>query len=99
MRKRVGLARSLIGRPEFMLYDEPTAGLDPSTAREISSLILDLETHFKTTSIAVTHDMVCARTIADRVAVLSDGIIRFEGTIETLEHVDDELVQSFFLNQ
>jgi len=95
MRKRVGLARSLITTPEFMFYDEPTTGLDPSTAREISSLILNLETHLKTTSIAVTHDMACARTIADRVAVLNEGTILFEGTMETLEHAGDQLVQSF----
>jgi phospholipid/cholesterol/gamma-HCH transport system ATP-binding protein len=96
MRKRIGLARSMITTPEFMLYDEPTTGLDPGTAREISALIRDLEKHFRTTSIAVTHDMECARTIADRVAILNDGIVRFEGSIETLEHSDDHLVQSFF---
>ena len=97
MRKRVGLARSLITNPEFMFYDEPTTGLDPITGREMSSLILELERQRKTTSIAVTHDMVCARTIADKVAVLDNGVIRHEGTIEMMEQVDDRLVQSFFL--
>lgn len=99
MRKRIGLARSLITDPEFMLYDEPTAGLDPITAREISSLILELERDRNTTSIAVTHDMACARTIADKVAVLDNGVIRHEGTIETMEQVDDQLVRSFFSSQ
>jgi phospholipid/cholesterol/gamma-HCH transport system ATP-binding protein len=99
MRKRIGLARSLMTDPEFMFYDEPTTGLDPVSAREISSLILELEMQRKTTSIAVTHDMMCARTIADKIAVLDNGVIQHQGTIETMEHVDDQLVQSFFLSQ
>lgn len=99
MRKRIGLARSLMTDPEFMFYDEPTTGLDPVSAREISSLILELGIQRKTTSIAVTHDMMCARTIADKIAVLDNGVIQHQGTIETMEHVDDQLVQSFFLSQ
>jgi phospholipid/cholesterol/gamma-HCH transport system ATP-binding protein len=80
-----------------MLYDEPTTGLDPITAREISSLILTLGRQHNMTSVAVTHDMICARTIADKVAVLENGIIRYEGTLETMEQANDEFVQSFFM--
>ena len=97
MRKRIGLARALITRPEFMLYDEPTTGLDPITAGEISSLIRELEEQFRTTSIAVTHDVACARTIADTVAVLNDGVISFEGSIEALQQASDPLVKKFFV--
>jgi phospholipid/cholesterol/gamma-HCH transport system ATP-binding protein len=96
MRKRVGLARSLITNPAIMLYDEPTTGLDPITAREISYLIEELQERYHATSIAVTHDMMCARIIADKVAVLNDGVIQHEGTIDALERVDEEFVKSFF---
>jgi phospholipid/cholesterol/gamma-HCH transport system ATP-binding protein len=99
MRKRVGLARSLITDPEFMLYDEPTTGLDPITSREISSLILKLGRKHNITSVAVTHDMICARTIADKVAVLENGIIRYEGTIDTMEQANNAFVQSFFMSR
>lgn len=96
MKKRIGLARAVIIRPEIVLYDEPTAGLDPITAREISELILDLESRFGITSITVTHDLECARTIADRVAILDDGIILHEGTFEELQQKEDTLTREFF---
>ena len=96
MRKRIGLARALITRPEVMLYDEPTTGLDPVTGREISVLIQDLQRQHAMTSIAVTHDIACARIIADRVAVLNKGVICFEGTLDTTEHADDGFVRQFF---
>jgi phospholipid/cholesterol/gamma-HCH transport system ATP-binding protein len=96
MRKRIGLARALITQPEVMLYDEPTTGLDPATGREISELIQSLQQQHAMTSIAVTHDIACARTIADRVAILNTGIIRFEGALGAMEHADVEMVKQFF---
>ena len=96
MRKRIGLARALITRPEVMLYDEPTTGLDPVTGREISELIQNLQRQHAMTSIAVTHDIACARIIADRVAVLNKGVICFEGTLDATEHADDTFVKQFF---
>jgi phospholipid/cholesterol/gamma-HCH transport system ATP-binding protein len=94
-RKRVGLARALITRPEIMLYDEPTTGLDPVTGRDICSLIHRLGEQQKMTSIAVTHDIGCARVIADRVAMLKDGVICFEGTLAAMEHTTVEFVSRF----
>ena len=96
MRKRIGLARALITRPEVMLYDEPTTGLDPVTGRDISRLIQSLQQKDAMTSIAVTHDIACARIIADRVAVLNNGAICFEGTLDEAEHADGEFVKQFF---
>jgi phospholipid/cholesterol/gamma-HCH transport system ATP-binding protein len=95
MRKRVGLARALITRPDIMLYDEPTTGLDPLTGRDISCLIRDLDERHEMTSLAVTHDMACTRIIADRVAILNNGIILAEGTLETLVDSDDDFVKRF----
>ncbi len=96
MKKRIGLARAIIIRPEIVLYDEPTAGLDPKTSREISELILDLEERFGMTSITVTHDLECTRIISDSVGILDDGVIVHEGTFEELQHIDDTLVREFF---
>lgn len=96
MRKRIGLARTLIVHPEIMLYDEPTTGLDPITSREISELILEMQKKYKTTSIIITHDMDCAKITADRVVVMNDGKYIAEGTFEDLQHSDDEFVNSFF---
>lgn len=96
MRKRVGLARTLILRPEIMLYDEPTTGLDPITSREISKLILEMQQKYKTSSVIITHDMACAKITADRVLVLNDGVFIAEGTYDELENGPDELVRSFF---
>lgn len=96
MRKRVGLARALITNPQIMLYDEPTTGLDPVTSREISFLIKSLQERYQPTSVAVTHDMLCARIIADRAALLHDGVLDRQGTIASLEQTDDEFVRSFF---
>lgn len=97
MRKRIGLARTMIIKPEIMLYDEPTTGLDTITSREISELILDLQSKNKTTSIIITHDMPCAKLTADRIVILKDGVIEAEGTYEELEKSDDEWVRSFFV--
>jgi phospholipid/cholesterol/gamma-HCH transport system ATP-binding protein len=96
MRKRVGLARTLIVKPEIMLYDEPTTGLDPITSREISDLILQMQKKYKTSSIIITHDMECAEIIADRLIVLNEGLFVAEGTFKELEKSDKEFVRSFF---
>ncbi|GAB2700943.1 ABC transporter ATP-binding protein [Mucilaginibacter koreensis] len=98
MRKRIGLARTLIVNPEIMLYDEPTTGLDPITSREISELILQMQKKYKTTSIIITHDMDCAKVTADRVVVMRDGEYVAEGTFEELQQSNDEFVKSFFLD-
>jgi phospholipid/cholesterol/gamma-HCH transport system ATP-binding protein len=80
MRKRLGLARTIILKPEIMLYDEPTTGLDPITSKEISLLILDIQKQHKTASIIITHDMACAKLTANRMVVLKDGAVGSEGT-------------------
>lgn len=97
MRKRIGLARTLILKPEIMLYDEPTTGLDTITSREISELILAIQKKNKTTAIIITHDMACAKLTADRIVVLKEGVMEAEGTYESLEKSDDEWVRSFFI--
>jgi phospholipid/cholesterol/gamma-HCH transport system ATP-binding protein len=97
MRKRIGLARTLILKPEILLYDEPTTGLDTITSREISELILEIQKKNKTSSIIITHDMACAKHTADRLMILKDGIIHAEGSYEELEKSDDEWVRSFFI--
>lgn len=97
MCKRIGLARTLILKPEIMLYDEPTTGLDTITSREISELILSIQKKLKTTSIIITHDMACARLTGNRLAILRDGVIHAEGNYADLEKSDDEWVRSFFI--
>ena len=97
MRKRIGLARTLILKPEIILYDEPTTGLDTITSREISELILSIQKKNKTTSIIITHDMACAKLTADRIVILKDGVIHAEGIYENLEKSDDEWIRSFFI--
>jgi phospholipid/cholesterol/gamma-HCH transport system ATP-binding protein len=97
MRKRIGLARTLILRPEIVLYDEPTTGLDTITSREISELLLEIQKKNKTTSIIITHDMACAKHIGDRLMILKDGVIHTEGTYEVLEKSEDQWVRSFFI--
>lgn len=96
MRKRVGLARTLIVNPEIMLYDEPTTGLDPITSREISELINRLQRKYKISSIIITHDMECARITADRILVMDEGEYIAEGSYKELEKSDNEMVRSFF---
>lgn len=97
MRKRIGLARTLILKPEIILYDEPTTGLDTITSREISELILAIQKKNKTTSIIITHDMACAKLTGDRIVILKDGMIEAEGSYAALEKSDDEWVRSFFI--
>ncbi len=96
MRKRIGLARTMIVKPEIMLYDEPTTGLDPITSREISELILNMQKKYKTTSIIITHDMECARITADRVVIMEDGVYIAEGPFEELQRSQNKTVKDFF---
>ncbi|MBU2493371.1 MAG: ATP-binding cassette domain-containing protein [Bacteroidetes bacterium] len=96
MRKRIGLARSIITDPQLMLYDEPTTGLDPITSKEISELILNLQKQLKMTSIVVTHDLICADIIADRAIFLREGKIAFEGIIDELTSSNDAFLKNFF---
>lgn len=96
MKKRIGLARTLILKPEIILYDEPTTGLDTITSREISELILEIKQKRKTASIIITHDMDCAQRTSDRIVMLKDGIIHTEGTYDELAKSEDEWVSAFF---
>jgi phospholipid/cholesterol/gamma-HCH transport system ATP-binding protein len=96
MRKRMGLARTLIVKPEIILYDEPTTGLDTITSKEISELILQTQKKFKTTSIIITHDMSCAKINGTRIVVMNDGQYVAEGTYEELENSKDDFTRSFF---
>lgn len=95
MKKRVGLARTIVNHPDCILYDEPTAGLDPVVSDSINHLIRRLQTEFQVTSIVVTHDMKSAYHVADRIAFLREGRIYFNGTARELEHCPDESVQDF----
>ena len=99
MKKRIGLARSIIAEPKLMLYDEPTTGLDPITAKEISSLILELQKSLKMTSIVVTHDLLCAEIIADRAIVLNEGVVQHVGTITELTTSRDPFLRNFFSHE
>jgi phospholipid/cholesterol/gamma-HCH transport system ATP-binding protein len=96
MRKRISLARTLILKPEIMLYDEPTTGLDTITSKEISHLILKIQKKFKTSSIIITHDMECARIVADRVIILNDGKVIGEGTYDELKKSSNKDINAFF---
>lgn len=96
MKKRIALARSLIMKPEIMLYDEPTTGLDPITSFEISKLISDMQKKYETTSLIITHDLECAQMTADHIVMMRDGKIADRGSYEELENKDDPWVQGFF---
>lgn len=95
-RKRVGIARTLILQPEVMLYDEPTAGLDPITCLEINSLINEVQERFHTSSIVITHDLTCAKAVGNRVAMLLDGKFERQGTFEEVFNTSDERVKPFY---
>jgi len=96
MRKRVGLARSLILKPEIMFYDEPTTGLDPVTSRGISQLIVSVRKKYNTSSIIITHDIECARITADRVMVIENGLCIAEGTFDEVSKSENNNVKAFF---
>ncbi len=95
-RKRIGIARTLILKPEVMLYDEPTAGLDPITCIDINNLINEVKERYKATSIIITHDLTCAKTTGDRVAMLLDGKFERVGTFDEVFADSDERVQQFY---
>jgi phospholipid/cholesterol/gamma-HCH transport system ATP-binding protein len=96
MRKRIGLARTLIVDPQIMLYDEPTTGLDPVTSEEISLLINEVQKKYLTSSIIITHDLLCARLTGDRVILLNEGEVFVEGTFDELKNNTDKTVKAFF---
>jgi phospholipid/cholesterol/gamma-HCH transport system ATP-binding protein len=95
-RKRIGIARTLILNPEIMLYDEPTAGLDPITCIEINDLINEVQQNYNTSSIIITHDLTCAKTTGDRVAMLIEGQFQRIGTFEEVFDTDDKRIKPFF---
>ncbi len=96
-KKRIGVARTLILNPEIMLYDEPTAGLDPITCVDINNLILEVRERYKTSSIVITHDLACAKQTGDRMAVLLDGQFKAIGTFdEVFPKAVDERIKSFY---
>jgi phospholipid/cholesterol/gamma-HCH transport system ATP-binding protein len=97
MRKRIALARTLILRPEIILYDEPTTGLDPITSREISELINKIQQQYQTSSIIISHDLSCIRATADRVIMLIDGCRYAEDTVDNLQISEDPRIKDFFL--
>ncbi len=96
MKKRIGLARALILNPDLMLYDEPTTGLDPITAKEITNLMLQMQEKYNTSSIIISHDMYCTRNAANRVCMLIDGVNYAEGGFEELRKNQDLKIHSFF---
>ena len=95
-RKRIGIARTLILRPEIMLYDEPTSGLDPMTSIEINKLIVQVREQYNTTAIVITHDLVCAKQTGDRVAMLLDGKFLAQGTFEEVFSTDNASIKTFY---
>lgn len=99
MKKRISLARTIIVDPEIMLYDEPTTGLDPVSSHEISLLINEVQQKYKTSSIIITHDIECAKTVANRIIMLQNGKVYKEGVLSEFENSDDELVKSYFKSQ
>lgn len=96
MRKRIALARTLILKPEIILYDEPTTGLDPITAKEIIDLMIEIQEKYGTTSMIISHDMNCVRATSDRVVVLLEGRCHVIGTFEELQQSTDPKVKQFF---
>ena len=95
MRKRVGIARAIALRPRYILYDEPTTGLDPVTAAVIDQLMVRTREHLRVTGIVVTHDMRSAYTVGDRIAMLYEGKIRQVGTLAQIQETEDPVVRQF----
>ncbi len=95
MRKRVGLARALVLEPEIILYDEPTTGLDPIATENVDAMILDVMERFKVTSIVISHDMASVFRIADRIAMLAEGVIAASGTVDEIRETDNPYVRRF----
>ncbi len=95
-RKRIGIARTLILRPDIMMYDEPTAGLDPITCLDINSLINEVQERYQTSSIIITHDLACAKMVGDRVAMLLDGKFERVGKFSEIFDTEDTRVKPFY---
>lgn len=95
-KKRIGIARTLILRPDIMLYDEPTAGLDPITCLDINTLINEVQERYQTSSIIITHDLACAKMVGDRVVMLLDGRFERQGVFSEIFDTDDERVKPFY---
>lgn len=95
-RKRIGIARTLILRPDIMLYDEPTAGLDPITCLDINSLINEVQERYNTSSIIITHDLACAKMVGDRMVMLLDGRFERQGSFNEIFDTDDKRVKPFY---
>ena len=96
MRKRIALARTLILKPEIILYDEPTTGLDPITGKEISKLMVEVQKKYNTSSVIISHDLNCVSITANRVVLLLDGICYAEGTYPNLQQSNDKRIKEFF---
>ncbi len=96
MKRRIALARTLILQPKIILYDEPTSGLDPITSKEILLLMKDIQVKYNTSALIITHDVDCARFIADRMLLLIDGVDYAEGTFEALSKSRDPKIMAFF---
>jgi phospholipid/cholesterol/gamma-HCH transport system ATP-binding protein len=95
-RKRIGIARTLILRPQIMLYDEPTSGLDPITSIEINKLINLVRHKFNTTSIIITHDLTCAKSTGDRIAMMYEGKFIKQGSFDEVFDTEDERIKNFY---
>lgn len=96
MKRRIALARTLILKPKIILYDEPTSGLDPITSKEIIELMRNIQKQYKTSSLIITHDVDCARVVAERMILLVDGINYAEGTFNDLATSKDDKIKAFF---
>ena len=96
MKKRIALARTLILKPEIILYDEPTTGLDPITGKEISNLMLEIQKKYNTSSIIISHDIYCVKIVANRIIMLIDGKAYADGTYKELKKSNDIKIKSFF---
>jgi phospholipid/cholesterol/gamma-HCH transport system ATP-binding protein len=95
-KKRIGIARTLILKPEIMLYDEPTSGLDPMTSIDINNLIMTVQKQYNTSAIIITHDLTCAKTTGDKVAILMEGKFLKQGTFEEVFDTQDPKIRAFY---
>lgn len=96
MKKRAALARTLVLKPQIILYDEPTTGLDPVTSKEISYLLKEMQEQYQISSIIITHDIPCAKITSDRIFIIDEGKFRVKGTFKDLKNSDEEWVRAFF---